>query len=471
MTDKFDSATFGELQPYTGLREAAWLWDTSLGQIIWANTPGLTFWNEHDVSRLGRRHFDHAMPGLAKVLELSAEDLPEEGIIDDFLFWTEKGPRNIECRCRRLSMKNGTSGTLLVAVAIEETEPQDEFPVDLADQTISEEGDPDTTFENSLASPEDQATLKEIAKLLSAPDDDDTGLEESESDEDAIEAVSTENGSIAAYTNGAIPPSEIHLSSVQTIEEERAKAPLPPLTNGHMDRDQPSFFAKIGHEVRTPLNSIIGFAELMKEERFGELGHQKYRSYINDILESAQHAVSLVNDLLDLSKVESGQFVMAPVALDLNNIIENCISSLQPQTGQARLVIRQSLAANLPKIHTDRRSLRQIILNLLSNAIKFTSAGGQIIVSSQLLNDNKVRLRVRDTGMGMSEEDLATAMEPFTQLANGENGSLGTGLGLPLTKALTEANHAEFFISSTEGKGTLVEICFPIELENRDNWQ
>ncbi len=437
-----------------GLREAVWLWDISLGQIIWANIPGLTFWNEHDLSRLRRRHFDRGMPALAKILELSALELPEDGIQEDFLFWTDKGPKNVECNCRQLFLENGSGGILLTLIAEEEMEMPEEYPVDLADQTISEEGDPDTTFENSLSSPEDQATLKEIAKLLSAPDTEDD--DEVADDVSDIEA-GAETERIANYTNGTIPPSEIQVAVALDGEDIQPVQ----LANGELEKEQSLFFAKVGHEVRTPLNSIIGFAELMKEERFGELGHQKYRGYVNDILESAYHAVSLVNDLLDLSKVEAGQFAMAPAAIDLNSMIENCISSLQPQTGQARLVIRQSLALNLPKIFADKRSLRQIVINLLSNAIKFTAAGGQIIVSTQVIDNKNIRLRVRDTGIGMSDADLEAAMEPFAQIANDMNGTAGTGLGLPLTKALTEANHAEFHISSKEGKGTLVEICFP----------
>jgi signal transduction histidine kinase len=135
---------------------------------------------------------------------------------------------------------------------------------------------------------------------------------------------------------------------------------------------------------------------------------------------------------------------------------------LQPQANRERTIIRTSLAATLPQVVADARSVRQIVLNLLSNSIKFTGAGGQVIVSTALNDAGEVVLRVRDTGVGMSEQDIAIAMEPFRQLATSARfGSGGTGLGLPLTKALAEANRASFAISSARNAGTLVEISFP----------
>ena len=135
---------------------------------------------------------------------------------------------------------------------------------------------------------------------------------------------------------------------------------------------------------------------------------------------------------------------------------------MQPQANRERIIIRTSLASTLPQIVADARSVRQIVINLLSNSIKFTGAGGQVIVSTAFNDAGEVILRVRDTGVGMSEQDLATALEPFRQLATSARwGSNGTGLGLPLTKALVEANRASFSISSRPNAGTLVEISFP----------
>ncbi|MBP0577956.1 PAS domain S-box protein [Labrys sp. LIt4] len=219
------------------------------------------------------------------------------------------------------------------------------------------------------------------------------------------------------------------------------------------------FLAKISHEVRTPLNAIIGFAEVMMEERFGPMGNERYRSYARDIHTSGEHVISLVNDLLDLSKIEAGKLDLSFSSVNLNEVVQQSVSLMQPQASRDRIIIRMALAGNLPNVVADGRSMRQIVLNLLSNSIKFTQAGGQAIISTTLSERGEAVLRVRDTGVGMTERELAIAMEPFRQVASTTLG--GTGLGLPLTKALVEANRAAFTIQSTKNSGTLVEVTFP----------
>jgi PAS domain S-box-containing protein len=222
------------------------------------------------------------------------------------------------------------------------------------------------------------------------------------------------------------------------------------------------FLARVSHEIRTPLNAIIGFSEVMMEERFGPVGNERYREYLKDIHASGGHLLSLVNDLLDLSKIEAGKLELSFASVSLNDLTQQCVAIMQPQANRERIIIRTSLPATVPQIVADARSVRQIVLNLLSNSIKFTGAGGQVIVSTALNDDGEVALRVRDTGIGMSEKDLAAALEPFRQLATSVNGAAGgTGLGLPLTKALAEANRARFHIKSAPKAGTLVEIAFP----------
>jgi PAS domain S-box-containing protein len=222
------------------------------------------------------------------------------------------------------------------------------------------------------------------------------------------------------------------------------------------------FLAKISHEIRTPLNAIIGFSEVMMDERFGPIGNERYRQYLKDIHASGGHLISLLNDLVDLSKIEAGKLDLTFVSVSLNDLTQQCVAIMQQQASREHVIVRTSLSANLPQIVADARSVRQIALNLLSNSIKFTGAGGQVIVSTALTDDQEVVLRVRDTGTGMSEKDLETALEPFRQVATVAHwGSSGTGLGLPIIKALVEANHARFRIASEVGSGTLVEVAFP----------
>jgi PAS domain S-box-containing protein len=228
----------------------------------------------------------------------------------------------------------------------------------------------------------------------------------------------------------------------------------------HASSAKSDFLAKISHEIRTPLNAIIGFSEVMMEERFGPVGNERYREYLNDIHVSGGHLVSLVNDLLDLSKIEAGKLDLVFASVNLNPLVAQCVALMQPQANQQRIIIRTSLPASLPAVTADARAVRQIVLNLLSNAITFAGAGGQVIVSTAA-SGREVALRVRDTGAGMTAKEIETALEPFRQLATSTRaGSGGTGLGLPLTKALAEANRARFSIESQKDAGTLVEVVF-----------
>jgi PAS domain S-box-containing protein len=220
------------------------------------------------------------------------------------------------------------------------------------------------------------------------------------------------------------------------------------------------FLAKISHEIRTPLNAIIGFAEVIMEERYGPIGNEKYKEYLKDIHASGGHVMSLVNDLLDLSKIEAGKADLKLAPLDANLVIQECLALMQPQAANERVIMRLSLSERLPRVVADERSLRQIMLNLMSNAVKFNEPGGQVIVSTAMNDSGQAIIRVRDTGVGMSEGEIATALEPFRQV-DATRRAGGTGLGLPLTKALAEANRAQFSIKSRKEQGTLVELAFP----------
>ena len=254
----------------------------------------------------------------------------------------------------------------------------------------------------------------------------------------------------------------------QHISEAGEEKATPSQSATSTNANTVELLAKVSHEVRTPLNSIIGFAELMQQERFGPLGHAKYKGYAEDIVESGNYALGIVNDLLDLSKIRSGNFEMNFAAVDANEIVEDCVHLIETKARQERVVLRVSLDDEIPMVLADRRSLKQILLNLLSNAVKFTQAGGQVIVSSVQKKNSDVVLRVRDTGVGMSESDIAQAMKPFQQLDTAPRQQIGTGLGLPLTKALTEANRAHMTIESARRVGTSIEIRFPADRVLKD---
>ncbi len=247
------------------------------------------------------------------------------------------------------------------------------------------------------------------------------------------------------------------------------------LTNARKEAERASsqkteFLARISHEIRTPLNAIIGFSELMADEKFGPIGNDRYRDYLRDINRSGNHVLALVNDLLDISKIEAGGLDMQFEAVSLNDAIAEAIALMQPQANRERVIIRSSFQSNLPDIVADTRSIKQVALNLLSNAVRFTAPGGQVIVSTSYEMNGDVVMRVRDTGIGMTKSEVEQALKPFRQVNALERRkaesardwrSEGTGLGLPLTKAMVEANRAQFAIDSTPGQGTVVEIAFP----------
>jgi PAS domain S-box-containing protein len=222
------------------------------------------------------------------------------------------------------------------------------------------------------------------------------------------------------------------------------------------------FLARVSHEIRTPLNAIIGFSELIMDEKFGPVGNERYRDYLRDINRSGNHVLDLVNDLLDISKIEAGEQEMSYEAVSLNETLAETVAMMQPQANRERVIIRSSFLSRLPEVVADLRSMRQIALNLMSNAIRYTQAGGQVIVSTAYEPTGEVVMRVRDTGIGMSQAEIEQALKPFKQLnALKRPRGDGTGLGLPLTKAMVEANRARFSINSIPGEGTLVEISFP----------
>ncbi|MCK1591582.1 PAS domain-containing protein [Bradyrhizobium sp. 169] len=217
--------------------------------------------------------------------------------------------------------------------------------------------------------------------------------------------------------------------------------------------------ARISHEIRTPLNAIIGFSEVMISERFGTLGNERYGEYMKDIRASGERVIAIIDDLLELSRIETGKLDLNFANLNLNDLVEACVVVMQPQANRERIIIRTSLGHALPQVSADARAMRQITMNLISNSIRLASAGGQVIVSTALTDRGEVALRIRDTGHGLSEREVAAAMEPFRTPPPGDAED-SSALSLSLTKALVEANRARFNIKSAANSGSLIEVVF-----------
>jgi PAS domain S-box-containing protein len=212
--------------------------------------------------------------------------------------------------------------------------------------------------------------------------------------------------------------------------------------------------ARISREIRDPLNSIIGFANIMTEERFGLLGNDRYAAYLKDIRAAGERAIAVLDDVVNISSIESGHHNLKLVSQNLNDMVEQCVGVLQPQANRERVIIRTSLARALPLVMADTQSLRQIMMSIVTSSIRCSRAGGQVIVSTAAGENGGAILRVRDTGRGLSETELASA-------TGSRNGSSERGaVDFSLARALAEANRAQFQIRSTDNSGTLIEIAF-----------
>ena len=227
-------------------------------------------------------------------------------------------------------------------------------------------------------------------------------------------------------------------------------------------RAKSDFLANVSHELRTPLNAIIGFSEIIKDQLFGPMGNQRYREYAIDIHDSGTHLLSLINDILDLSKIEAGKFELHEEAIDLEAVTKSCFRIMRDRAEEAGVMLQHSFPRHLPHLKADPRAVKQILLNLLSNAVKFTDPGGRVLVYGNIAEDGGMLLHVEDTGIGIAEADIAKAMAPFGQVDSSLSRKYeGTGLGLPLTRHLVDLHDGELTLSSVMGQGTQVTISFP----------
>ncbi|HEY0838361.1 MAG TPA: ATP-binding protein, partial [Azospirillum sp.] len=230
------------------------------------------------------------------------------------------------------------------------------------------------------------------------------------------------------------------------------------------NRTKGAFLATMSHELRTPLNAIIGFSEIMVHEVFGPLGSERYRAYAAHIQTSGTHLLELINDVLDMSKLEAGRYALDEREVDLAELLDSCmaLSAVPADQGGVRLV--EDVAPDLPRLRADDRAVRQIVLNLLSNAVKFTPPGGTVTLRAGVAADGALAVTVADTGIGIDPEALDTITEPFQQAdATISRRFGGTGLGLAISRELAELHGGILTLTSTPGRGTVVTVSFPSE--------
>jgi len=232
------------------------------------------------------------------------------------------------------------------------------------------------------------------------------------------------------------------------------------------------FLANMSHELRTPLNAINGFSEIMVNEMFGALGDKRYKEYAQDILSSGQHLLALINDILDMSKIEAGKMSLSLDWMEIKDVVDDVARLMRNRADAANLVLATAVAPGLPEIEADYRAVKQILLNLVSNAIKFTPAGGRIDIKVWTLGEetsnHRLQISVCDTGIGIAQEDIGRLAKPFEQIETQHaKAQAGSGLGLALTKSLVELHGGVFELESEPGLGTTVSFTLPIKRAGR----
>jgi signal transduction histidine kinase len=226
-------------------------------------------------------------------------------------------------------------------------------------------------------------------------------------------------------------------------------------------RSKTEFLANMSHELRTPLNAIIGFSDILMGQIFGPLGDARYGDYARDIRDSGLHLLTLINDVLDVSKVEFGKIEIIEEAVDVAAVVGSCARLMRDRADAAGIRLVQELPTNLPQLQGDSRRLKQILLNLLSNAVKFTPSGGRVTIRAATAADG-FRLIIEDTGIGIAKQDIEKAMRPFGQIDSRlARKYQGTGLGLPLARAMAELHGGRLEIDSAPGHGTIATLWLP----------
>ncbi|MBL1235268.1 MAG: PAS domain-containing protein [Rhodobiaceae bacterium] len=246
----------------------------------------------------------------------------------------------------------------------------------------------------------------------------------------------------------------VELAEKYSIEKTRAET---------ANRSKSEFLANMSHELRTPLNAIIGFSEMMNGEFFGPLGNAKYKEYSQDIHDSGQHLLDVINDILDMSKIEAGRLTLEPVNLELESLAEESLRLISGRAEVAGVRINNQIK-DFPPLLADKRAVKQVLINLLSNAVKFTPAGGDITLKAEPYNDHPgwARIIVKDSGIGIPADALPKLGRPFEQVENQHSKTYnGTGLGLALSRSLIEMHEGILIIESEEGIGTEVSFILP----------
>jgi signal transduction histidine kinase len=455
------------IERHAGAAEPAWLWDARRSRIVWGNDAAVKFWDAGSALDLVEYRFLAGSPeaelgnGLkggderTAVLAPTGEALrahvrAEAAVLFDgsegvLVHIVENLPPVADPALARKAALFDSAPVALLLV---------EMTGEVAEANAAGQEYAATLGRDLLATLATQAVIRgsanRTATLTNGPAERSLRLFASRSEDEATVLIRiddvTDRRALEAQAPPPAPP--------------RASDPPPPAPQPTEGQDR--VIANLSHEMRNPLNAIIGFSEIMQQRRFGPLGNHRYEGYVDDIHMSASHLLGLVNDLLDLGSLAEGRFKVHFEAVSLAAIVAESARMLATLASSHGIELATALEPALPPVVADARAMRQVLLNVMSNAIKFTATGGSVRVEGSVQEDGGVALSVRDNGIGMNSDELARALDAYGQVDSVlQRRSKGTGLGLPLAKALAEANKCEFHIVSAPQQGTTVTISFP----------
>jgi signal transduction histidine kinase len=264
-----------------------------------------------------------------------------------------------------------------------------------------------------------------------------------------------------AMPDGSIVTVYSDITEIRASERKLIQARSQAEMANHAKSD---FLANMSHELRTPLNAIIGFSEIISQELFGSIGNEKYLEYMKDVHKSSLHLLSIINDVLDMSKIEAGKLELSKEALNIQGVISEVIRMMRERAECRCIEVIAELSDEEIDTWADERAMKQIFLNLLSNAIKFSKEGGRVHIRVTSNRPDLAVVEFEDFGIGMTEEEQERALQPFGQAKPSTTRNYGgTGLGLPITKGLIEAHGGKLEIRSRAGHGTIVRVILPAE--------
>jgi signal transduction histidine kinase len=404
------STAAGPEKALAACADPAWVIDPAKGRVLAANAAGAARLGLHPDAASGT--LDAAMPGLVRLRAMLREQIGD-GRREPLVFWTAYGAESLMCDVAALPEAENAAELVLVSIASGSKKRS------ASRLAVVTEDAPAAVPPPMTPSPDDAATMSRIAAAI-------------------------RSGFAAGRVDPEAPVSD---------EDSPPLASVP---------DRGAQVSRLAHELRTPLSAIAAAAEIMKDERFGAIENERYRSYTSDIHDNARHALALINRLLGGEVANEAEHRFEATDLDLNALAESSVSAVRPLAEEAGLKLTSEFHGQLPRVKADATTVRQILFNLLSNAIKFTARGGDVRVVTGLGFDRSVFVAVQDTGVGMSAEAIATALQAEVPSApqRKETGD-GHGIGLPLARSLAQSNGARLEIDSQIGEGTAVALVFP----------